>query len=79
MDRRELLEYAQRRRSTINKNKTGDVFCAACFQATFPDEKSECCERDVLSKDEALSRLEVIIKKLRFAVPMSEKIQSVEE
>ena len=83
MDRSELLEYAQKRRQHIGKNKMGDVFCSACFQATMPGEPnidvSACCGKSILAKEDALIRIEAIIKKLRFAVPQSEKLARLEE
>lgn len=65
MDALELLQYVQKRRTYIEKNSTNDVFCASCLQATSKTEKSECCEKEVISKEEALRRIPIIIARLQ--------------
>lgn len=71
MNALELLRYVQKRREYIGRNTTGDVFCASCLQATSKTEKSECCGKEVLSKEEALHRIPIIVEKLQERIYVS--------
>lgn len=65
MNARSLILYVEIRRIHIERNKTNDVFCAGCLQATIQAEKSHCCEKEVITKEEALRRIPVIVEKLQ--------------
>jgi hypothetical protein len=53
MNRSEILHYVHTRQFHIEKNKTGDVFCSKCLQASlYPT--STCCGAPTLTREEAL-------------------------
>lgn len=65
MNARELIKYVLNRREYIQRNNTNDVFCASCLQATSHTETSECCSKEVISKEEALRRIPIIVARLK--------------
>lgn len=65
MNIKETISYVAQRRYYIEKNKTNDVFCAGCLRATSPGETSECCGKEVISREEALRRIPIIIARLQ--------------
>lgn len=66
MNTKETLEYVQIRQLYIAKNKTNDVFCAGCMKATIISEgASVCCRKEVITKEEALRRIPIIISRLK--------------
>lgn len=65
MNIKQLIGYVSTRRYYIEKNKTNDVFCSSCLQATFEGEKSTCCGKEIITRDEALRRIPIIIERLR--------------
>lgn len=62
MDYKGIIEYVRMREEYIRRNKTNDVFCAGCLQATEKGDTSECCGKEILSKEKALARVEEIVK-----------------
>lgn len=62
MDYKEIIKYVRNREYYIERNKTNDVFCAGCLQATTKDKVSSCCGKEILTKEQALERAEEIIK-----------------
>lgn len=66
MDIRQTIQYVAQRRYYIERNKTNDVFCAGCLQAAAPTGvNSECCGKEIISRDEALRRIPIIISRLQ--------------
>jgi hypothetical protein len=53
------------REEYIQRNETNDVFCAGCLKATDKGAKSHCCDKDVITKQEALSRIPKIKERLQ--------------
>lgn len=56
---KEKIYYISCRQIAIFRNKTGDVFCSRCFQAS-SGELSECCNMKNINRQEALVRIEEI-------------------
>jgi hypothetical protein len=56
---KEKIYYISCRQTAISKNKTGDIFCSRCFQASY-GEVSECCGMPTINRGEALVHIEEI-------------------
>ncbi len=59
---KEKIYYISCRQIAIFRNKTGDIFCSRCFQASSGN-VSECCSMPTISRGEALVRIEEIRNK----------------
>jgi hypothetical protein len=61
----EKVYYLSARFTAIERNRTSDVFCSLCFQATEKAETSHCCQKPVLEREQALSKISEIRERIR--------------